>query len=487
MEQKEEIIFAARAYIDYDSPYETDYLSLIKETYPGAKIIELPKLDELHESKSAMFGVALLMKEKKHFFILIDSCDIFVYAPIDSEFTKDGSKRPKGSQKGDLSEGVKDEVLHALSIGKPTYKLIGDRLKRIKSISDDEELIIHLVLLNKKYKILDQFPKMKQLIKTDKRLNVHPRYVDFLFRNKKVQEIMKGFLSPGKDHEDSVRPITFQYRYPVHANLIAPVRYVPLNYQRKTLETGSNNILLTFDSMNKNTLLRQDREGEPHFYECFFDKTVLDAKKVDMGLKQAIEKFLAEGGKGKFEPNLFYDEHITGIGLDFDIDMPKGASIFLKKWWPEAMALKDGVVAYAHEDLDLKCIVSITGKGLNVSCEPYWFDERDDNFYDFKDRIEDDIDYLNQTYGSVLKCRTGRSTEGNGIKIDNSAITWAIYKKLLFSYSAKQYRITIPISKEEDDREWVDQISDVDNFLSNETKNVDEVVSRSNIDKDKWW
>ena len=484
MESTEKLAFAARAYIDYGSVYETDYLSLIKDTFPGTELITLPVLDELHESKNAMFGVALLIKEKIHFFPLIDKCDIFIYAPIYKETNADGSRRPSSAERGKLSEGVKDEVLYALSIGKPVYKLVGDKFKRILSISDDEELITQLVFLNKVYKVLGDFPEIHSLIKTEKRLNIHPKYVDFLFRNKKIRELIEGFLSSGDDHKDHVRPITTQYRYPSIKQIQYPVRYIPYNSRRKTLKAGTNNILLTFDNLQQDVFMRPDREGEIHFYECFFDKTVLDGKKLDMEIEQKMKELVADGEKeSDFKAGMVLENHITGIGIVFDIDAPPGTNIFLKKWWPEFMALKDGVVAYAHDDLDLKCICSTTGKGLNVSCEPYWFDDRDDNFYDFKELIEEDIDELNTLYGSVLRKRS----KGKGVQIDNSAISWSIYKKMFFGYSAKPYKITIPISKEEDDREWVKQISDVDYFFSNETENVDEIVRRSKIERDKWW
>lgn len=485
-------IFPARAYIDYNTEYEEEYINSLKERYPDSDIIELPNLDDLHKDKSARFGVGLFNKERDHFFKLIDDCDILTVARINNEFNKDMSRR---NDKGKLSEGVKDEILYCLSINKRVYKWdinkknTADEFQEIKSISDDEDLIKQIVVLNKQYNVLTNFPKMQYLIKTEKRLNIHPKIVDFLFRNKKVRDIIRGFLSPDEDHKDCVRPIAIQYRYPFIKDLTSPVRYVPLNYLRKTLTRGSNNIPLTINHLNKDILMRPDREGELHFYECFFDKTVSDAKSLDMEIEQKIKEInvTKENKDDNYEPNMVFDNHITGIGIVFDIDAPPDANIFNKKWWPEFMALKDGVIAYVHDDLDLKCIVSTTGNGLNVSCEPYWFDERDDNFYDFKYMIHDDIEELNILYGSVLKCRTGKGSKGKGVAIDNSSISWSIYKKLFFGYSAKRYKMTIPIYKEEDDREWVEQISDIDYFLSNEKENVDEVIMRSRIEKDKWW
>lgn len=480
-------IFFARAYTDYGTKYETECIEMVRKEYPNAEIIPLPNIEELHGEQNIKYGTGLFNKEMLSFFPLIDSCDIFICVPIDNEFNKDGSRR---SDKGKLSEGVKDEVLYALSVGKKVIKFVEnnvDKFVEIKGIYDSEELIKHIVVLNRHYRVLNNFPKMQDLIKTEKRLNVHPRIVDFLFRNKNVRDIIKGFLSPDENHRDCVRPITLQHRYPSIKELSYPVRYVPYNHIRKTLTQGSNNTLLTYKNLTKDMLIRPDREGELHFYECFFE-TVTDGKLLDMEIEQKIKEIVTEGSKeSSYEPNMVFDNHITGIGVVYDIDAPPDANIFNKKWWPEFMALKDGVVSYVHDDLDLKCICSTTGNGLNVLCEPYWFDDRDDNFYDFKDMIEDDIEELNTLYGSVLRGRTGRGPEGKGVKIDGSAISWSIYKKLFFGYSAKRYKMTIPISKEEDDMEWVEQISDVDYFLSNEQQNIDEVVRRSKIEKDKWW
>jgi len=472
-------IFPARAYIDYGTEYEERYLKLLRETYPGAEIMKLPNLEELHKDKSARFGVGLFEKEEEHFFPLIDDCDIFTAAVIDNELDNNKYRR---HDKGELSEGAKDEMLYALSIGKKVYKVTNNEFEEIHSISDSEELIKQIVVLDKQYKVLKQLPKMKNLIKTEKRLNAHPRVVDFIFRNKKVMDIMRGFLSSDDDHKDSVRPIAIQYRYPFIEKLKYAVRYVPNNMLRKSVIGGSQSTLMTINDMTKDMLMR--REGELHFYECFFNKTVINGKLLDSEIKRKMEEIIVEGGdSADFKPWMVLDNRITGIGIVFDIDMPSGANIFDKKWWSEAMALKDGVVEYIHDILDLKCICSTTGNGLNISCEPYWFDDRDDNFFDFRDMIEDNVKDLNELYRSVLRRRLG----GKGVAIDKSAITWSIYKKMFFSYKAKQHKITIPISKKEDDREWVERISDIDNFLEYEKINVDEIIKRSNIEKDKWW
>lgn len=503
MEQKEEIIFAARAYTDYGSPYETDYLIAIRKRHPNGEIIELPILDELSGESNIKYGKGLFDKERKHFFPLIDQCDILVCAPIDNEFNKDGTKR---NDKGKLSEGVMIEAIYALSIGKKVFIVDinnGDVSREIKSISDSEELIKEIAILDRQH-LLDEFPKMKDLMKTEKRLglNIHPKMMNFYARNPKVRQLMKDFMNGNRTdmkRDEYVRPIVIHEKYP---DLPSPILYLPLEMKELNYYCRSHYELTDFsDKYDIN-----DYVGELHFRECIFDKGVKDAHLIDRETDEVINRLIGEyAKKGKdytpwmlfkkkiFQPEMVFDKHVIGVCVVFDIDAPKELKDKVGKvdmfdigiddsgtnrdWYEEFMTLKCACEEWFKQK-NLKCLPSSTGDGFNVTGEPVWFDERDDNLYDFTNTIEKAVAKINHLYGK------GKV----GVRIDVYPITWAIYKKMPFTYHAKWNRITLPVKKGIIDKEWLKRMSDLDYFLGdNVEKHIDEVIEKSKWDEYRWW
>jgi len=446
------LIFAARAYQDYGSDYEIEKLKLIKEKF-NEEIIPLPIIDE--SSNLIKFGKGLLDKEVTNFFPLIDKCDIFISIPIWNNTNKDGSKR---SDRGNLTEGVKFETLYALSRNKKVYKIDGDKITQI-NISDSEELILELMILNKRNQ-LDE--KMKELIKQEKRLNIHSKIIDLYERNDNVINLMKSFLSCKK--EDAIKPIAIQPRYPLLKELNLPIRYYP--YGTKTL--------YRITDLNMKDL--KTTVGQMHFYECFFDDKVRDNKLIKQEFTDKMIKWINDGNKKEdFKPWMVFNDHVIGISIVFDIDC--GSNLFEKDTFNKAMILKNGT----EEELDshgLKHKSSTTGNGINVISEPYFFKENDDNLKNCSNEIVKTYEKINNLYHKYI----------DGVKIDPKRPDWQIYKKMPFTYHAKWNRITLPISDGSNiDREWLMKISDIDYFMNNEKTNIKDVIEKSGWNNNNWW
>lgn len=480
MESTEKSAFAARAYIDYGTGYESEYLRSIIEKHPNADLIKLPNLDELHlDNKDIRWGKGLYEKEKQYFFPLIDKCDIFFMAPVNNEFNKDGSKR---RDKGLLTEGVKIEVLYALAIGKKvyTYKMskTGDYIfQEIRGIFDSEELIKSVYLWDKYfYAIIDD--RIKELLKTEKRLpqNIHPKITGLYERNKNVMDIMKGFLSSNRSDIACVKPIVLHKRYPAPRKDPkyggdVPIRYLPYGSKRHFSLKD-----LSIDEIKR-------YKGEMHFYEIFFDDKVLDDKLIQKEIDIIIAKLKEKGREKSFRPYMVFNVHVIGAGIVFDIDAPSAAEIKYGKvdmfddlWYEEFMAIKIASEELAQSKW-LKCVTSTTGNGFNITCEPYWFDERQDTFANFKNTMETGIRNINVENEDKIK----------GVHIDEKILDWSIYKKMPFTYHAKWNRITLPVAKGRIDKEWLKKMSNIDYFLSNEIDNLNEVIEKSNWNIDKWW
>lgn len=469
-------IFYARAYVDYNGQFESDNIKWIKnikwvkervEKFDG-DIIEFPILEH---SLAEKYGRGLYLKEEKYFFALIEKCDIFIMSPVNSSKNKDGSKR---SDKGQLSGGVRIEALYALSVGKKVYQLvednnIGKKLIEINGISDSEELIKAAYLLNKI--IIPTDLLNLSLMMTEKRLpqNIHPKICGLYERNPIVLELMRGLLSSCRDDIDCIRPIAIQCRYPV---VEAPVRYLP--YGTRTHFTLGD---LSVDDLKR-------YKGEMHLYKAFLSREVLDNELIERETLVEIEKLIAAGRKGEdFKPWMVFNKYILGFGLIFDIDAPKSLSgadgkvnMFDELIYEEFMVVKTETEKAICKILKLKYLCATTGNGFNIYCEPYWFDERDDNLYDFRDTIDDIIGDINISVESEVK----------GVRVDEKIMDWSMYKKMIFTNNAKWNTITLPVGHGEIDRKWLMGISDIDNFLKSEKANIEEVISESDW-CDKWW
>lgn len=465
-------IFYGRAYVDYNSQFESDNINWIKERFGGigGDIIEFPILEH---SPTEKYGRGLYLKEEKNFFPLIDRCDIFIMTAVNSSKNKDGSKR---NDKGKLSGGVRIEALYALSIGKKVYQLIednviGKKLIEISGISDSEELIKEAYLLNKII-IPSDLLDLSKLMTTEKRLpqNIHPKICGLYERNPIMLELMRGIFNGNRTDIQYIRPIAIQCRYPV---VEAPVRYLP--YGTRTVFELEN---LSIDDLKR-------YKGEMHLYKAFFDTEVLNNDLIEIETQIEIEKLVKKGRKEEeFKPWMVFDKHVLGFGLIFDIDAPKSlesvvgkVNMFDETWYNEFMIVKRETEKVINKTLKLKYLCSTTGNGFNIFCEPYWFDERDDNLYDFRDTIDNIIGDINIAVEDEVK----------GVRVDEKIMDWSMYKKMIFTYHAKWNRITLPIRRGDVDREWLFPISDIDNFLLNEKVNLEEVILKSNWLHDRWW
>jgi len=458
-------IFFARAYHDYGTEYENDIIKKIKEKWNNCDIIQLPKIEEIEKESNIKYGQGLLEKERDYFFPLINECDIFVMCPINNEFNKDGSKR---TDKGKLTEGVRFEALHALSIGKQLYHIDSYRTTQIKTINELEELIKSIYTLNKKFnRLLND--NIRELINSEKRLptNIHPKITGLYERNKNIRDIMKGFLNGNRVDIEYIKPITIQIRYPITE---APIRYLPYGTRHH----------FSLEDLNIEDIKKY--KGEMHFYETFLDKKILDDKRIDIETQEIIINLIKKGKKEKnFKPWMVFNKYILGVGIVFDIDAPKElektygkANMFEEKWYKEFMLMKDEAEKLANQ-IELKCVSSTTGNGFNVTCEPYWFDERNDTFDEFRETISNGIENINMSHNDI------------GVRIDEKITDWSMFKKMPFTYHAKWNRITLPVNKGKLDREWLMNISDIDNFMKNEKENLNEVIEKSKWNEDKWW
>lgn len=473
--------FLGRAYADYGTAYEKECIETVKIEHQGTEIIQLPNIEELdHDKQNIKYGAGLFNKERDHFFKLINDCDIFICAPIDNEYNKDGSKR---KDKGKLSEGVRIEVLYALSIGKKVYIIDihkitttsdsgNDKFREIRCISDSEELIEQVVILNRKH-LLDGFPKIKDLVKTEKRLNIHQKMMNFYSRNKKAVGLMSDFMRGNRDDIEYVRPIVIHEKYP---DLPNPIDYLPrgssANYDIDDLTSGKYDV--------------NDLVGEMHFRKCIFDKGVKDVKLIDREIQEVINELKRNDKPIKDFKWRIFDKHVLGVCIVFDIDAPHELEEKVGKvnmfddsvnWYDEFMEMKIAAEEW-FKSQGLRCLSSSTGNGFNVTGEPCWFDERDDNLYDFRENIDNAIANINFLHKDRCK----------GVRIDTYPITWHVYKKMPFTYHAKWNRITFPVTKGLIDKEWFKKMSDLDYFLGeNVEKNVDEVIEKSNWNKDNWW
>ena len=458
-------IFFARAYHDYGTVHENDTINRIKEKWNPCEIIQLPNVESIEKELNIKYGNGLLKKESEYFFPLIDNCDIFVMCPIDSENNKDGSKR---NDKGKLTEGVKFEALYSLGTKKEVYKIDSDNIIQINSVNESEELIKYLYSLSKKFS-LSLNTNIKNLIPSEKRLpmNIHQKIVGLYERNKKVRDIMKGFLSCNRTDIEYIKPIAIQIRYPI---VEAPIRYLPY-------ETRHH---FTLENLNIENIKKY--KGEMHFYETFLDKKVLDDKKIDNEIQEAITNLIKNGKKEtNFKPWMVFNKYVLGVGIVFDIDSPKElekthgkANMFEEKWYEEFMTMKNEAEKLANQ-IELKCVSSTTGNGFNITCEPYWFDERNDNFDNFRETMRNGIENINVSHENI------------GVRIDEKITDWCMYKKMPFTYHAKWNRITLPVDKGKLDREWLLDISDIDNFIKNEPENLNEIIKKCKWDKYKWW
>lgn len=457
-------IFYARAYIDYNTQFEYDNIKLIKGSF-GEDIIKIPILEHTPYEK---YGKGLYEKEKKHFFPLIDECDIFIMSSINNELNKDRSKR---SDKGKLTEGVKFEALYALSIGKEVYKIDENKITQIKSIRKSEELIKSIYLLNKKYNIfLDN--NMKKLMNNEERLpaNIHPKIIGLYERNPIIIDLMKDFLTGNRKDIKYVKPIAIQIRYPT---VEAPIRYLP--FGTKTHFTLSDLSIVNLKRY----------KGEMHLYKAFFDTKILEHDRIEKEIQEEISKLIKKGRKPEdFKPWMIFNKYILGFGVIFDIDAPKSlesivgkANMFDDKWYNEFITVKKETEKEIDKILKLKYVCSTTGNGFNIICEPYWFDERDDNLYDFINTINDIVGDINISVENKV----------SGVRIDEKIMDWSMYKKMPFTYHAKWNRITLPVSRGEIEKDWLSKISDIDNFLKNESDSINEVIQRSKWEKYKWW
>jgi hypothetical protein len=505
-------IYLARAYTDYGSEHEKMCIEAVMEKYPDGKIIELPTLEKLEGELNIKFGKGLWEKESGYFFKLVDLCDVLIITPIENEFNKDGSKR---NDKGELSAGVRLEALYGLSEGKKVYYLDihkngNERFREIKGISDSEELIEELVELNRKG-YLEKYPKIKNMLKTEKRLNIHPLMMTFYASCPKVRTLMNNYMSGNRldiERDDYVRPVVIQEKYPF---VRSPIDYLPFG-TRVNYELSD----LTVDEVRNGKYDITDKVGELHFRECIFDVDVKDADLIDSEEREVIDGLIEKGRTAKaFEPWMVFNNHVIGVCLTFDIDAPHGLEDIVGKvnmfdenndWYREFMILKIDAERWFAEN-GLKCLSSFTGNGFNVVGEPYWFDEREDNLLDFITTVENAaasmnllrtpkeecIEYL-MRYGSTLeeaeeiyKENYDNPIKCKGVRIDVAPLQWHIYKKMIFTYHAKWYRITLPVSKGLVDKEWLKKMCDLDNFFSDVDKNVDEVILKSNWNKDRWW
>jgi hypothetical protein len=506
-------IYLARAYTDYGSEHERSCIKAVMERYVDGKIIELPALDKLENELNIKFGKGLWEKESGYFFKLVDLCGVLIITPIENEFNKDGSKR---SDKGELSDGVKMEALYGLSIGKKVFlmdihKSGDERFKEIRGIYDSEELIEEVVELNR-YGYLGKYPKIANLMKTEKRLNIHSMMMKFYADSPKARTLMGNYAGGSNRHNmkrsDYVRPIVIQEKYPV---VRSPIDYLPygtrVNYEMSDLTIGK-------EDNSKYDIA--DLVGELHFRECIFDTGVKDADLIDAEERKVIDELVEKGRTAKaFEPWRVFNDHVIGACVVFDIDAPHGLEDVVGKvnmfdenhdWYSEFMIMKEDAEKWFKKK-GLKCLSSITGNGFNVVGEPYWFEERDDNLKDFIATIEEAVAGMNllrtpkeecieflvrkgstlveaeeiykENYDTPIKCK--------GVRIDASPLQWHIYKKMIFTHHAKWYRMTFPVSKGIVDKEWLKKTCDLDYFLSDVDKNVDEVIEKSGWRKDIWW
>lgn len=518
METTEEIIFAARAYTDYGSPYETGYLNTIRKRHPNGEIIELPILDELSGESNIKYGRGLFNKEIKHFLPLLDRCDVFYMAPINNELNKDGSRR--NDDKGELSKGVKIEALYSLGEGKKVYiykvdKTGDDKFEEIIYISDSEELIEAIVSLNR-LGLLNDFPKIREMIKTEKRLLIHPKMMNFYSRNVKVRKLISDFMRGNRDDIEYVRPIVIHEKYP---DLPFPIDYLP---RGSMIQYDINDLYIDKEKIAEGKYNINDLVGEIHFRMCIFDKRVKNTKLINEEKSNIIEELTRQGKeKGRkpreFKPKMIFNKYVLGVCVVFDIDAPKELKKLVGKvnmfdaetdWYEEFMLLKIAAENW-FKRRGLRCLSSTTGNGFNITGEPYWFDERDDNLYDYTNTIkkavanmnflytprdeciaqimkiegcpEDDAeDIYKENYDTEVKCK--------GVRIDTTPLNWHNYKKSIFTYHAKWNRITLPVAKGRIDKEWLKKMSNLDYFLGdNVERNVDDVIEKSNWDKDNWW
>lgn len=462
-------IFYGRAYVDYNSQFESGNINWIKERF-GGDIIEFPILEH---SPTEKYGRGLYLKEEKNFFPLIDKCDIFIMTAVNTEKNKDGSKR---NDKGKLSGGVRIEALYALSVGKKVYQLIEDidgskRLIEISGISDSEELIKEAYLLNKIITPADLLD-LSELMMTEKRLpqNIHPKIYGLYERNPIMLELMNGLLGSCRSDIECIRPIAIQCRYPV---VEAPIRYLPYGTRRH----------YTLNFLGMSDLNRY--KGEMHLYKTFLDSKVLDIDRIERETQIEIEKLIAADRKsGDFKPWMVFNKYVLGFGLIFDIDAPKSlesvvgkVNMFDETWYNEFMFVKRETEKVINKILKFKYLCSTTGNGFNIFCEPYWFDERDDNLYDFRDTIDNIIGDINIAVEDEVK----------GVRVDEKIMDWSMYKKMILTYNAKWNRITLPVGKGDIDREWLLSISDIDHFLLDEKNNIEKMLLKSNWLNDKWW
>lgn len=458
-------IFFARAYHDYGTIHENDTITRIKEKWNPCEIIKLPNVETVEKESNIKYGYGLLKKEKEYFFPLIDTCDIFVICPINNENNKDGSKR---ADKGKLTEGVKFESLYALGTKKQVYKIDSDKITQINSVNESEELIKYLYTLSKKFTMLLNV-NMINLIYSEKRLptNIHPKITGLYERNKIIRDIMKGFLSNKRTDIKYIKPIAIQTRYPI---VEAPIRYLPYGTRKH------------FSLENLNIEEIKKYKGEMHFYETFLDKKILDEERLNRETQEIIANLVKNGKKeDDFKPWMLFNKYVLGIGIVFDIDSPKElektygkANMFEEKWYNEFMIMKDEAEKLSSQ-IGLKSVSSTTGNGFNITCEPYWFDERNDNFDDFRITISNGIENINVSHDDI------------GVRIDEKITDWSMFKKMPFTYHAKWNRITLPVNKGNLDREWLMNISDIDNFIKNENENLNEVIERSKWNEYKWW
>lgn len=473
-------IFYARAYVDYDGQFEIDNILFIRDIF-GEDVIEFPKLEHSSPEK---YGIGLYLKEKKNFFPLIDKCGLFIMTGVNSSINKDGSKR---SDKGKLSGGVRIEALYALAAGKKVYQLIedsgGKKFIEINDISDSEELILSAYILNKiikdnivkegEWSTLDNSIDFHKLFLAEKRLpqNIHPKICGLYERNSDVLELMNGLLSSGRTDIECIRPIAIQVRYP---KVDAPIRYLPYGTRRH----------YTLEDLDIGDLKRY--KGEMHIYKTFLDNKVLDIDLIEREVLRETEKLIAVGRKAEdFKPWMVFNKYVLGFGLVFDIDAPKAlesivgkVNMFDETWYNEFMIVKKETESFIERVLKLKYICATTGNGFNIFCEPYFFDERDDTLYNFIDTIDDIVGDIN-----INVERAGVK----GVRVDEKAMDWSMYKKMIFTYHAKWNRITLPVRKGDVDRNWLMGVSDMDNFLKSERENLKEVIPESNLLEDAWW
>lgn len=287
--------------------------------------------------------------------------------------------------------------------------------------------------------------------------NLHEEIIEFYKRNPEVVKFILDFFKLKKGKKGVRSRVIHNMR-----EGRAPVIYC---------EYGK----ICFTDINENNFWKQmSIPGTVHFREWAYDETV---RKVDSRKIEGYE----------------FEEYRIGISVVLDIDAPtvvfNGQEVkvpFFEDIYFDDFQMAKRIVEKELDEMRLEYNCLFSGNGIYLIIESEYPKDTDDMFRPGM------TNYLNYFWDVlyVSKIRTNivdinRILEENGVlcSIDPRWKAWSVYHKIPFTYHGSKDRLSIPLSRGDMDKDWMNYVTDIKNL---DNINVIEIIKRANWRTDIW-